>query len=141
MVRGGGAPVGRQCPVASGHRRSRGASARRPGGSPPQRLTAPSRGANNHGGQILWAFLSRLLATPGVIMRDEDEVERDGGYRSRLRAVTEDQRLVCRWRPDGTLTFVSDAYCRYFGLSVEQLIGRSLLTFVAEADRDRVREH
>ena len=74
-------------------------------------------------------------------MRDEDEVERDGGYRSRLRAVTEDQRLVCRWRPDGTLTFVSDAYCRYFGLSAEQLIGRSLLTFVAEADRDRVREH
>lgn len=34
------------------------------------------------------------------------------------RAVVEDQtELICRFLPDCTLTFVNDAYCRYFGKS------------------------
>ena len=34
----------------------------------------------------------------------------------RYRTVVEDQtELVCRVRPDGTLTFVNDVYCRFFG--------------------------
>jgi len=57
------------------------------------------------------------------------------------RAVTEDHRLVSRWLPDGTLTFVSDAYCRYFGKTREELIGRSFLPFVLEADRERLLAH
>ena len=59
----------------------------------------------------------------------------------RHRAVTEDQRLVSRCLPDGTLTFASDAYCRYFGKTREELIGRSFLPFVAEADRERLLTH
>jgi hypothetical protein len=55
--------------------------------------------------------------------------------------VVEDQRLVCRWRPDGTLTFVSDGYCRDLGWSAEELVGRSLLSLVAEPDRDRAGQH
>ena len=53
----------------------------------------------------------------------------------------EDQRLVCRWLPDGTLTFVNDAYCRYFGKRRDELIGRSFLPLVAETDRARVLAH
>ncbi|MDD1701935.1 MAG: PAS domain S-box protein [Methanoregula sp.] len=35
----------------------------------------------------------------------------------RYRAVVENQtELICRFSPDGRLTFVNDAYCRYFGL-------------------------
>ena len=30
---------------------------------------------------------------------------------------------VCRFRPDGTFTFVNDAYCRLFGKSADTLIG------------------
>lgn len=48
------------------------------------------------------------------------------GYDARHRTVTEDQRLVCRWRPDGILTFVSEAYCRYFGKGRDELLGRSV---------------
>ncbi len=59
----------------------------------------------------------------------------------RHRAVTEDQRLISRWLPDGTLTFVSDAYCRYFGKTREDLIGRSFLPLVAEADREQLRAY
>ena len=60
---------------------------------------------------------------------------------ARHRAVTEDQRLVCRWRPDGVLTFVSDAYCRYFGKGRDELIDRSFWPFVAEMDRARLMEY
>ena len=63
------------------------------------------------------------------------------GREARHRAVTEDQRLVCRWRPDGILTVVSDAYCRYFGKGRDELIDRSFLPLVAEVDRPRVVEH
>jgi PAS domain S-box-containing protein len=40
-----------------------------------------------------------------------------------------------RWKPDGTSTFVNEAYCRYFGQSREQLIGASFLHLIAEEDR------
>jgi len=63
------------------------------------------------------------------------------GQNARHRAVTEDQRLVCRSRPDGTLTFVSEAYCRYFGKGRNELMDRSFWPLVAEVDRARVMEH
>ncbi len=44
----------------------------------------------------------------------------------RYRAIVMDQtELICRFRPDGMITFVNGAYCRYFGRSREELIGRS----------------
>jgi len=42
----------------------------------------------------------------------------------RYRAVVEDQtEVIARFRPDGTLTFVNDVYCRLFGQSRDQLLG------------------
>jgi PAS domain S-box-containing protein len=60
----------------------------------------------------------------------------------RYRSVVESQtELICRWRPDGTLTFVNDAYCRSFGLSRKELIGHSFLTLIPQDERERVRQH
>lgn len=43
---------------------------------------------------------------------------------ARFRAVVEGQsEFILRLRPNGTLTFVNDAYCRYRGLSREALLG------------------
>lgn len=54
----------------------------------------------------------------------------------RYRAIVEDQmELVCRWRPDGTMTFVNDACCRYFGDTRENLLGRNFLQCFPEEDR------
>jgi len=40
------------------------------------------------------------------------------------RAIVEDQtELICRFRPDGTISFVNDAFCRYFGKAREDLLG------------------
>jgi PAS domain S-box-containing protein len=42
--------------------------------------------------------------------------------------------LVCRTRPDGTLTYVSDSYCQYFGKTREELIGNSCMPLIPEDD-------
>jgi PAS domain S-box-containing protein len=59
---------------------------------------------------------------------------------TRYRAIVEDQtELICRFlMPGGELTFVNDAYCRYFGQPRESLIGRSFMSIVYDADQDRV---
>jgi len=44
---------------------------------------------------------------------------------NRYRSVVEDQtEFICRFTPDGTLTFVNSAYCRYFDLRAEECIGK-----------------
>lgn len=54
-------------------------------------------------------------------------------------AMVEDQlELVCTFLPDFTLTFVNRAYVEYYGISKEELIGQSMLSLVAEEDRDMV---
>lgn len=61
---------------------------------------------------------------------------------ARYRAIVEDQtELVCRYRPEGTLTFVNEAYCRYFGRERHDLLGNTLLTMVAAEDKAKVEEH
>src|SRR4029453_8806533 len=42
--------------------------------------------------------------------------------------------------PDTTLTFVNDAYCRFFGRSRDELIGRSFVELIPEAGRSVARE-
>ena len=59
---------------------------------------------------------------------------------ARHRAIVEDQtELICRFLPDTTLTFVNGAYCRAFGSTPEELIGRRFLPLIPEAEHARVR--
>jgi PAS domain S-box-containing protein len=61
---------------------------------------------------------------------------------SRYRAVVEDQaELICRFGAGTTITFVNDAYCRYFGRAKEDLVGRSFMDLIPEADREPMRAH
>ena len=51
------------------------------------------------------------------------------------RAVVEDQsELITRLRPDGTYIFVNEAFCRFFGKTREEVVGRSWKPDVAAAD-------
>jgi PAS domain S-box-containing protein len=57
------------------------------------------------------------------------------------RAVVEDQtELICRFLPDGTLTFANEAYCRFHGKSREHLIGKKYYDFVPKeiAEKDKL---
>jgi PAS domain S-box-containing protein len=52
---------------------------------------------------------------------------------ARYRAIVQDQsELLCRFLPDTTLTFVNNAFCRFFGMSQEDLVGRSFLPLMSE---------
>ncbi|MBE9167284.1 PAS domain S-box protein [Pleurocapsales cyanobacterium LEGE 06147] len=56
----------------------------------------------------------------------------------RYRAIVEDQtELIARLMPEGTLTFVNQAYCRYFGREKEELIGNSYKSFLFLEDQQR----
>ncbi len=55
---------------------------------------------------------------------------------ARYRAVVEDQtEMICRGLPDGTLTFVNGAFCRYVQLPREQLLGRNFINALPETMR------
>ncbi len=60
----------------------------------------------------------------------------------RYRQVVDDQTdLIRRFHPDTTLTFVNEAYCRYFDRRREDLLGRSFLDFVSEEEREGLQDH
>jgi PAS domain S-box-containing protein len=54
----------------------------------------------------------------------------------RYRNVVEGQtELIVRWLPDGTRTFVNDAYCRYFEKTSAELIGKSLFPWMSSDEQ------
>ncbi|MDD5564833.1 MAG: PAS domain S-box protein, partial [Thermoanaerobaculaceae bacterium] len=53
---------------------------------------------------------------------------------AQYRAVVEDQsELICRFRPDGFVTFVNEAYCRFFGLAAEAVLGSNMFSTMPAA--------
>jgi PAS domain S-box-containing protein len=96
---------------------------------------------------IEWSHLSdsiALLEWPnwqiGVDVTERNRAEAAVRHNEELfRAVVEDQtEMVVRWRPDGTRTFVNQAYCRVFGQSAADLVGTSFMPLVAESYRETV---
>jgi PAS domain S-box-containing protein len=60
---------------------------------------------------------------------------------AQYRGIVEDQTdLICRFLPDGRLTFVNQAYCVYFGLTADELLGKSFSPLIPEDDRAIVTE-
>jgi PAS domain S-box-containing protein len=55
----------------------------------------------------------------------------------RYRAIVEDHsEIICRFIKDTTVTFVNSAFCRYFGISLEAIMGKPLLMFIAKEDKE-----
>ncbi len=56
--------------------------------------------------------------------------------------IIEDQAELIRcFSLDGTLTFINDAYCRFFNEKREQLIGRHFMQFVPIEDQEAIKKH
>jgi two-component system cell cycle sensor histidine kinase/response regulator CckA len=74
--------------------------------------------------------ITERLATDEALRRSE----------ARYRAVVQDQaEFIVRWLPDGTRTFVNDAYVRYFGKPRESLIGTSFIPLISnEEEREAI---
>ena len=60
----------------------------------------------------------------------------------RYRTVVEDMpAMICRFRCDGTLTFVNSAYCNCFNKKKEELIGQNFFQFIFKEDQNKVKNH
>ena len=58
-----------------------------------------------------------------------------------FRAIVEDQNeMIVRWKPDGTRTFVNQAYCRVFGCTPDTCIGTSFYSQIVGEYQERIRE-
>ncbi len=74
-------------------------------------------------------FLAAAAAERRAAERAMSESEK------RFRAVVEDQTdLICRFKPDGLLTFVNDTFCRFHGKRSEELIGTNFFQTLSEED-------
>ena len=61
---------------------------------------------------------------------------------ARYRAIVEDQtELVCRFRPNGAITFANEAVARYFGKTKEELIGSSFMADLPAEENERLDRH
>lgn len=79
--------------------------------------------------QLLLTEVFERLITLDALKKSEE----------RYRAIVEDQtELICRFLPDGTLTFVNLAYGRYFGKQMPELIGQNFLILIPEEDRQKI---
>jgi PAS domain S-box-containing protein len=60
---------------------------------------------------------------------------------ARYRAIVDDHQteMICRFLPDTTLTFVNEAYCRYYGLDRARLVGASFLDPVPTEEKPAIR--
>jgi PAS domain S-box-containing protein len=57
----------------------------------------------------------------------------------RYRGIVEYQReLICRWLPNKKLTFVNEYYCRYFGKSSDELLGKTFVQGISGEDQDKL---
>lgn len=57
------------------------------------------------------------------------------------KAVVEDQTdLICRFRPDFSITFVNPAFSRYYQIPQDEILGKNLLTIISSGEQKRIRE-
>ncbi len=61
-----------------------------------------------------------------------------GTDHSAVPGESDQTELICRFRPNGTLTYVNEAYCRYFGCERDELQDRNILLSISESDREKV---
>lgn len=99
--------------------------------------------AHEPGGDIaVAAFLFSAYLISRVIKQLQSYAEQLRGALCALKAseqrylsILEDQtEIICRFKADGTLVFVNDAYCRLFGKSRETLIGHKWYPYAWERD-------
>lgn len=77
-----------------------------------------------------------------ISIRKEAELAKLRRMKNRYRTIVMDQtELICRFDPQGRITFVNDAYCRYFGVNHQDILGTNFLPAVHQDDLALVEDH
>lgn len=75
-----------------------------------------------------------------ITRRKESELALQASEMRYWEIVENQTDLICRYLPDGTLTFVNDVYCQYFGRSRQSLIGQSFMPLIPPEDYDQIND-
>ncbi|XGV98539.1 MAG: response regulator [Leptolyngbya sp. BL-A-14] len=82
-------------------------------------------------------LLQQLAVHLGIALQQANAyLQLEQQSEARYRAIVEDQtELIARFAPDTTIQFVNGAYCRYFGLKPESIIGKSYKPMIFKDDQ------
>ncbi|HAA26515.1 MAG TPA: histidine kinase [Cyanobacteria bacterium UBA8553] len=82
------------------------------------------------------AFLAATVESLQQEIVRRQEVEKQLRKNQALyQGIVDDQTgLICRFLPDGTVTFVNQAYCRYFGKQPNELLGYKFSSLIPAKD-------
>ncbi|MGB7443714.1 MAG: PAS domain S-box protein [Coleofasciculaceae cyanobacterium] len=87
------------------------------------------------------SFAGYICSCIDITDRKEAEEERRRSE-ARYRAIVEDQtELICRFRPDGSLLFVNETYCRYFGKKQQELIESNFCCLSLDQNRQQIEKY
>jgi len=99
------------------------------------------KGHDNTSMMLIGCYIGVIAV--GNLLLAAAAVERETAVRAtvesekRYRGVVEDQTdLICRFKPDGTLVFVNQAYCRFHAGPRQKLIGTNFFEALPEQDRE-----
>ena len=82
------------------------------------------------------------LAVTNVSIRKEADLAKLLEMKNTYRAIVMDQtELICRFDLEGRMTFVNDAYCRYFGVNFKDILGTNFLPNIHSDDLPLLRDH
>ena len=78
--------------------------------------------------------ITNLLLAAGAAERRQAELEVSQSEK-RFRAIVQDQTdMICRFKPDGLMTFVNEAFCRFHGKPAHELIGQNFFQTYSDDD-------
>jgi len=90
------------------------------------------------GGLLLFSrsLQKKVQASTAELQNSMNELRKS---EARYRSIAEDTPiLICRFLPEGEITYVNSMYCEYFEKTPEELVGSSFLQLIPESDRESV---
>ncbi|WP_234985629.1 PAS domain-containing protein, partial [Halarsenatibacter silvermanii] len=91
----------------------------------------------------LWHRINACRYKKHVIILKENitEIDEKSKKHERLKErynsiINTQKELICRFKPDTTLTFVNEAYCENIDLPEKEIIGRKYTEFIPDEDRE-----
>jgi PAS domain S-box-containing protein len=104
---------------------------------------------NDGRGAALWFTASPLYDTRGNVIGAIESIREISEWKKaeaacneseqKYRNIIEDQsEFISRFKPDGTHVFVNEAYCRYFGMKREEILGHRFRPKIPPEDQETV---